>query len=381
MSNAGKENATRPKILLLVKGLGLGGVERLLSQSVPHLSRASYDYEVCYFTPWKNDVVGAFQEAGIPVHCLDVRSDWTPKAARRLTGLLTRNQYDLIHTHSPFPSALARILAPRSTRALIHTEHSLPGSRRWVTRAANRLTYRRCDLVISVSRVVDEAVHSGWPRPRRSQVIYGGTDDKIFSGVDHHSISGVRSRLEIPDSHLVVGNVAHLRPQKGLITWLDTARQVLETNPETTFVLVGREKEPGYQSLLESHAKQLGITKNVRFVGFQPEPYEFLALFNVFLMTSEFEGFPIALVEAMAMGIPCISTDVGGVREALGEDADLLVTPRGDVNRLVDRARKLLEDPAARAEWSKRLAARARLTFTIEKMVCELEASYAEVLG
>ena len=169
---------TRPRVLIMVKGLGLGGVERLLSEAISHLDRDRFAYEVCYFTPWKDDVVPEFERAGIPIYCLDIANDATPGNMRRVRSFLKEKDYNLIHTHSPFPSALTRVLAPRRELVgIVHTEHSLPGSRNWVTRIANRVTYPLCDVAISVSRVVEREVGKGWLfTPKESRVIYGGID-------------------------------------------------------------------------------------------------------------------------------------------------------------------------------------------------------------
>jgi len=286
--SGGGAEAPKARVLLLIKGLGLGGAERLLSESIPWLDRSRYEYEVCYLTPWKDDVVPHFEGAGITVHCLDVRRDASPRNLSRLRRFLHEHRFDVIHTHSPFPSALTRLLAPRD-EVVIHTEHSLPGSRNLVTRMANRLTYPWCDLVISVSGVVDAAVRWGRIfRPRATRVIHGGVDDALLRGRDPEERARVLAGLGVPEGDLVVGNVAHLRRQKGHETWLRSAAAILDGFPDTTFVIVGREKEAGFQRSLEELAATLGIASRVRFAGFQDDPYPFMASFDVFLMASDF---------------------------------------------------------------------------------------------
>lgn len=373
----------RPRILILVKGLGLGGVERLLSESIPHLNRDRFEYELCYFTPWKDDVVPQFESAGIPTFSLGIENDASPANVRKVRSFLQERRYDLIHTHSPFPSAVTRVVAPRRhLRGIIHTEHSLPGSRNRLTRAANRVTYPICDVVVSVSRVVQREVEKGrFFKPKSSRLIYGGIGDKALSTITPDEIADVRHNLAIPDSHLVVGNVAHLRAQKGHHLWLDTARLILDERPDTTFVIVGREKEPGYQKMLGERARSLGLEDRVRFAGFQLDPYPFLASFDVFLMASEFEGFPIALVEAMAMGVAVVSTDVGGVGEALGGEETGLLAPAGDAAGLAEHVVGLLADEDGRSQIASRARSRARSEFTVERMVGLIEKTYDEILG
>lgn len=381
--NGPRTPSALPRVLLMVKGLGLGGVERLLSESIPYLDRDRFDYELCYFTPWKDDVVPMFEEAGIPTFCLDIGNDAHPANVPKVRSFLRERRYDLIHSHSPFPSAIARVVAPREhLRGFVHTEHSLPGSRNRSTRLANRLTYPLCDVVISVSRVVKREVDRGrLLRPKASTLIYGGIGEAALGDVEPERVSGVRRSLGVPDGGMVVGNVAHLRAQKGHELWLRTAARVLRARPGTTFVIVGREKQEGYRQELEGLAGRLGIADQVRFAGFQPDPYPYLASFDVFLMTSEFEGFPIALVEAMAMGKAVVSTDVGGVAEAIGEDETGLLAPPGDEEALADHVVGLLTDDARRAGMAARARARARSEFTVQRMVSLVEETYSELLG
>lgn len=372
-----------PRVLILVKGLGLGGVERILSESIPYLSRDRFEYELCYFTPWKDDVVPNFEEAGITTFCLDIARDHSPRNIARVRSFLRERRYDLIHSHSPFPSAVARMTAPREDlHGIVHTEHSLPGSRNWITRAANRLTYPRCDAVVSVSRVVKAEVDKGRLfRPKSSRLIYGGIGEAALADVSDEAVRAVRAELGIPQDDRVVGNVAHLRSQKGHEVWLKTAASVLQAIPNTTFVIVGREKQPGLQVELEGLAARLGISDRVRFVGFRPDPYPYLASFDVFLMASEFEGFPIALVEAMAMGRPVVSTDVGGVSEAIGETETGLLAAAGDDAELARLVVALLEDAPRREAMGVRARARARTEFTVERMVELVEQAYDELLS
>ena len=366
-------------MLILVKGLGLGGVERLLSQSLGYLDRDRFDYEACYLTPWKDDVVPDFERAGIEITCLEVESDIAPSAFTKVRRFIRDGGYDIIHTHSPLPSSIARLVKPRAqVRGFVHTEHSLPGSRNLVTRLANRVTYPLCDVVIPVSQVVSDSVAGSWPAPKEIRLIHGGIDDVAMRTATAEAVAETRRSVGIPDGHRVVGNVAHLREQKGLEVWLEAAAEVARAGPATSFVLVGREKVPGYQETLESRAKRLGIEELVHFVGFQPDPYPYLGMFDVFLMSSEFEGFPIALVEAMAMGTPVVSTDVGGVREAVGDTA--LLTESGDSSGLAGHVIELLRDEARRTNLADRARTRARSEFTVESMVAKVEEVYEDLL-
>ncbi len=368
--------------MIVVKGLGLGGVERLLSRSVPELDRNRYDYEICYFTPWKNDVVDSFESQGMRVHCLDVSHEMSPVALRRLARLIREGSFDLVHTHSPYPSVLARLVSlTNQSLRVVHTEHSLPNSRRLLTRAANRATYRMCDLVISISSDVDRAISSGpWPRPPATEIIRGGIGVSDMTPVDSSIKASVRADLSIPENHQIVGNVAHLRKQKGHTLFLEVAKRVLEKKANTTFVLVGREKEPGFEDELRSMAGRLGIESRIIFTGFVRDPYPILSTFDVFLMTSQHEGFPIALIEAIALGIAAVATDVGGVGEAVTHEREGLLAPSGDVEKLTAHVTRLLSDFAERSRLASNARDRVTTEFAIEQMVHRVEFAYQKLL-
>ena len=373
----------RKKVLILIKGLGLGGAEKLLASSVPYLDRSTFEYELAYFTPWKQDLVPEFEVAGVPVHCLDSRFDPDPLAALRLGRLLRQRNVDLLHSHSPYPAVFGRLASPfAGVGALVHTEHNMPRAHRRTTRVANRLTYPLSNATIAVSREVSDAVSDvRFLRPPALQVIYGGVDEAALELVDDAATARARSRFGIPEGHRVIGNVAHLRAQKGHAFFVQAARFILDDEPETTFVLIGREKEPGYVKTLEAQAGELGISERIIFTGFQAEPYPIVANFDLFMMSSLYEGLPVAMMEAMALGKPVVAPDVGGIKEAVQDGVNGLLVNAAEPRALADKALILLRDHALRERMSEKARARIHQKFSIRSMVSETESVYRTLLG
>lgn len=370
---------TKPvKVLLVCKGLGLGGMERLLASSIPYLDRDEFDYEIVYFLPWKDDLVPEFVSAGIPVHCLDIGKSLDPRAVPRLRSLLIEHEIELVHTHSPHPAAVARIASRfTSVRALVHTEHSLPESRKAISHLANRATHPLNDLTIAVSGEVGSSVDQrGVFSPRNLRVIHGGIDIESIE-----KAASEPSAVSIPAGRMVVGNVAHLRAQKGLDTFVQAAAAIAEERPDTHFVIVGREKQAGYQRELEQLSASAGIGDRITFTGFLMNPYPILGLFDVFMLSSRHEGFPVAVLEAMSLARPVVAPTVGGIPEAITDAVDGLLVPPGDPQALAAATLRLLADPEMRS----RLGANARATvlakFTVEGMVREVEDAYREALS
>ena len=267
-------------------------------------------------------------------------------------------------------------------RAIVHTEHSLPGSRKRFTRVANRLTYPLCNIVISVSEDVRKGVEKGrWLRPKATRLINGGVD---FSALQRAATAGrgdLHKMFDIPSHHMIVGNVAHLREQKGHDVFLETARLIVDVKPDTTFILVGREKEAGFKAKLVVQANRLNVADRVRFAGFRPDPYPIVEGLDVFLMTSRYEGFPIALVEAMGLGRASVATDVGGIREAVVDGETGLLAPPRDASALAAAVLRLLGDEAMRNHMGASAKARVQREFSISRTVARIEATYEDVLG
>ena len=116
----------RRKVLWLIKGLGLGGAEKLLSLSLPYIDRDKYDYEVAYLLPWKNALVDDFQRENIPVHCLNQSRPYDIRTLWRLNRLLRNENVDVLHVHLPYSGILGRIASRMSpVKAVVYTEHNL----------------------------------------------------------------------------------------------------------------------------------------------------------------------------------------------------------------------------------------------------------------
>jgi glycosyltransferase involved in cell wall biosynthesis len=362
-------------VLILIKGLGRGGAERLLASGAPYLDRDRYRYHFAYLLPWKDSLVGELTGAGLPVHCLDGGSGagW----ALRLRALLGREGIELVHAHSPVAAAAVRLLAGR--RRVVYTEHNLWSRYHPATQAANLATFARNDHVFAVSDEVRASIR--YPGPLRAlplpplETLHHGLDPAAV-GAWRRS-DGIRAELGIPEHAPLVGSVANFKAAKDHATLLRAAARVRDALPEARFVLVG-------QGPLEAETRRLaadlGLERTVMFAGFRSDAQRLLAELDVFTLSSTYEGLPIALVEAMALGRPAVVTRVGGTPEVLADGAQGLLVPPRDPAALAAGLLRLLGDPALRARMG--AAARARaLDFDIRTAVRRMEEVYAGLLG
>jgi len=359
-------------VLMLTKGLGRGGTERLLVDAVRHLDRSRYRVEVAYLLPWKDALVEEVREAGIPVHCLHAPHSTSVAWLGRLRRLVRAHDIAIVHTHMPSAAVAARVALATRRPVIIHTEHNLWGRYRPLTRWANRLTYRRNRAVIAVSDGVASSIKSRVPV------------DVVLHGVELHrarfdsSARGhARASLGLEAGESVIGTVGNFTAKKDHVTLLRATAIVREQLPAVRLVLVG--SGPLETELRETVAT-LGLEANVLLAGSRGDVPEILPAFDVFALSSRFEGLPIALLEAMATGLACVATGVGGIPEVITDGRDGLLVEPGNADQLAAAVVALLQDPARRDELGRLAVVRAG-DFEVAGAVRRIERVYDEALG
>jgi glycosyltransferase involved in cell wall biosynthesis len=364
-----------PGVLIVIKGLGRGGAEQLLLSGVPYLDTASYRYQFAYLLPWKDSLVPELTGAGFAVHCLEGARG--PGWAGRLRALVRREGIGLVHVHSPVAAAGVRAVAGRRTR-VVYTEHNLWDRYHPATWAANLATFPRNDHVFAVSETVRQSIR--YPGPLR--LLPMPPLETLHHGLDPAALpvpgrDGVRAELGIPEDAPVVGSVANFKAAKDHATLLRAAAQVRQAIPSVRFVLVG-------QGPLEAETRrlagQLGLDQTVVFAGFRTDATRLMAGFDAFALSSTYEGLPIALIEAMAVGCPAVVTRVGGTPEVVADGVHGFLVPPRDPAALAAGLTRLLGDRALRDGLGQAAAARAQ-DFDIRTAVRRMEQVYARLLA
>ncbi len=360
----------RPIVLILIKGLGLGGAERLISEAVPIWDRTRFDYRVAYLLPWKDQLVEEIVAQGIPVTLVGT-GRMGPAVARGLRRLIVESGADLVHVHSPAVAVLARLVSPVP---VVYTEHNLADSYRQPTRTLNRLTYAKNANVVAVSEAVAGSV-SGFSGSA-ARVIENG----VACHVTDEERLAVRDELELNGGRRLIVHVGNIRPYKGHRTLLAASEIMGREHPDVLTVSVGGEKFPGDLEALRAEARQKGLAESVRFLGRRDDARAFLAAADIVVNPSDVEGLPVAVLEAMALGRPIVATAVGGVPDLIINEKTGLLTEPGDANGLADAIGRLL----ARPDWATALGAEAKVAVErdhgLEPMVRAVEQVYEETL-
>jgi len=320
-------------------------------------------------------MVARFREAGLEATA--VRTDRVGSlAVLRLVRLIRRRDVRLVHSHGKGAGLHARLAARMTGVPAVHTLHGLHYERfgaaaRAAYLALERRLSRWTRVVVNVSRAQEaEGLALGLFTRAQSRVILNGVD---VARLTSHALErwDARVALGLPQDARVVGTAARFDEVKRL----DQLLRALVILPSATLVLIGDGPEAG---ALRTLAAQLGVAARVRFAGAVVDAARLFRAFDVFAAPSRKEGLPLAVVEAMALGLPVVASDIPAHREALGPTAPLVP---GTDSALAARLNEVLADEGLRAQLGAENRTRARSELDARAMVTALEALYGELLG
>lgn len=317
----------------------------------------------------------------------DLRTLW------RVYRALAAWQPQIVHTHMAKAGLLGRAAAllynltrPRAARArIVHTYHGhvLEGyfgplaTRTFVT--LERLMARATDCLVAISPAIrDELLQRHRiGRPGQYRVVPLGFDLAAFAAVDDRARAAARTALGIAPDAPVVATVGRLTAIKQHRLFLDVVREVAAARPRLIALVAGDGEE---RPVLEQHARVEGLADRVRFLGWRRDLTTVYGAADVFLLTSRNEGTPVALIEAMAAGVPGVSTDVGGVKDVIDSPGVGVLAPFGDVAALAAGVLRLLDDPARRAAMGVRARQRVIERFSLARLVADIVKVYRGTL-
>jgi glycosyltransferase involved in cell wall biosynthesis len=369
-------------VLTVVDAIGAGGGERVAATLPTLLDPARFLRTLCVTREPDNSSSEGFiaelsrlESAGVRVIFLgrsgrlDVRSLW------RLARVLRTSGAHIVHAHkfgsNVWAATLGRLVG---VPVVIAHEHTWSFERQLARRLIDRFVVAGLsDAVIAVSEADRRRMISivGMP-PERVTLIPNGIPEPH----PRHAAS-VRANLGIADDAPLLVQTAVLRPQKAIGTMLEAMAILREDEPAARLVILGS----GDRRALQTRAAELAVLDVVSFIGQRDDVADILAAADVGVLSSDFEGMPLAILEYMAAGLPVVSTDVGGVREVVREGETGLLVPRGDGRALAERIGRLIADP----ELARRMGQNGRrlqlAQFSAAAMVRETTALYDRLLA
>jgi len=352
-----------------------GGAEQVLKLLVKY---ADPRLEHCVYAFSSGPMAEELEALGASVTIVRRRlRKFDPSLVWRLSRALRADGIALVHTHI-FGACLHGLLAARLAGRLpvVVTEHNVAAKYNTYQLCASRYLYRWARKIVGVSEEVghsiDEKIRVS---PARVQVVPNGIDVDHFANLPTRQCA--RTCLAIPSDARVVGSVGRLTQQKAYADLVDAVGILLRQGMDIHLVLVGEGEE---RSSLERRAAKLGMAERVHLVGVYPDVREMLPAFDVFVLSSLWEGLPIALLEAMAANLPCAATAAGGIVSVIEDEVNGLLVPLRDKQGLAMAIRRILDNPQLARDLAECAVTTVRENFSAQRMTAAYEATYWEVL-
>jgi len=272
----------------------------------------------------------------------------------QLYRVMRRERFTIVHTHNPKPGLLGQ-LAARMARVpiVINTlhgfyfhEHTPPLSRRFYI-TMEKVAARCSDVILSQnSEDIQTAVQEGICSPDLIKPLGNGIDIGRFdrNRLSSDLLDQKRQELSIPEGVPVVGFVGRLVREKGILELMEAAVQIRKQIPEVRFLFVGPIDREKPDVLTPEVAGKYGPADSCVFTGMRQDMPELYALMDVFVLPSHREGFPRSPMEASAMGVPCVVTDIRGCREAVEDGRNGYLVPLRDPQAVEMAVLDLLRD-------------------------------------
>jgi glycosyltransferase involved in cell wall biosynthesis len=361
------------RILHVIKSLGRGGAEMLLPETLKLHDQSRFEFHYIYFLPWKDQMVSAIEQAGGNVTCLWASNNLQIiRMAKEVIAYIRRNKIQLIHAHLPWAGIVSRFVHRQTGIPVIYTEHNKQERYHTVTKWMNKLTFNWQTAAIAVSGDVEESVKVNvHPRIPVYRIVNGVNTDTFKR--DPTAGLTFRKQLGIPEHAVVAGIVAVFRFQKRLTEWLEVFKEASDQKPDLYGIIVG---DGPLKNELMAHRKQLGLEQKVIMPGLQADVKPFYSVMDIFMMTSIFEGMPVALLEAMSMGCAVLTTDAGGIKEVVRNRVDGLTVPVNQYRQLSEKLSSLANDGAERNRLAQAGRSRVMEAFSLNRMVWKLEELY-----
>jgi glycosyltransferase involved in cell wall biosynthesis len=365
------------RVLYLIVDLTVGGAEDHLLSLARNLDRNRFLPVVCCIGR-KGPIGAEIEAAGVQVEELGKlrKGGFDRKIVPLLRSLIRRARIDLVHAHMHHANLYGRLAAFREGVPAVISVHNTYVRSKIHRRILNRWLARRTSAILAGSEAIrdDIARYDGVP-PGKIRVVPYGVDVEQFYGPS--SRGEAREKLGLPKERFIVGTVGRLEEQKGQKYLIEAVGRLRRERKEMTLAIIGSGRE---ENRLREQAMRESVGDAVLFLGTRRDLPELFRAMDVFAFPSLWEGFPIALLSAMAAGLPVVVTPVGGVPEVVKDGVNGWVVPAGDPAALAGAIWRVHEDPAGASGLGRAAAATIRDGYSHRTTACRIMEIYEEVL-
>lgn len=344
--------APRIKIAYILTPITFGGAERVSFNFLRNIDRKRFDIHPILLTrPWEREPYFSTELPGmgfaydtVPVA---IKANRDPlrvlRVAWRLYSILKQGGFDLVHTHGYFadicglpPARLLGINSLSTCHGYIANDFKMK-----IYNMIDKYFLRLCHTVIAVSEDIKNELIRSKLKSTRIEVISNAVEPKFDENELKIRRYEKRRILNIKEEEHVVGYLGRLSVEKGLVYLIDAALDLRNTSTPIKMLIVGEGPE---REALDQRIRNKGLEKIVIFAGFQQDTENWLSAMDIFVLPSLTEGTPMALLEAMAVGIPVIATAVGGVPKVLTDGINGMIVQPGDSKAISEKIKLLINN-------------------------------------
>lgn len=372
------------KILLVDGAPFFGGQARHVYDLSRGLSARGHQVSVACRHPQLEE---SLHSTGIDCYRLPFLAGVDVLSLRSLHGIIKRERFNIVHTHGVRAGLLGRMAARLDGQCkLVHTCHTMAedlvrgkGLLSSVKKGVYSFTDTRMasftGAVVTVSDDLRRRSMDNGIAGRKLITIHSGVDLSQYQMLEDKAHA--RGKIGVPVGCKLVGTVARFTPQKNLIDFLRAAKLISREYDDVMFALVGDGPE---SDLLRNEAQNLGISHRTVFTGFHRDIAKILPGFDIFVLSSLWEGHPLSVLEAMAAELPVVATRVAGITETIIEGRTGYSVEPGDVEGIANAAVSLLSLPEQKLrEMGMEARERAVRNFGLDRMVREIEQVYMDL--
>ena len=367
---------TKLKILHLTYDMRIGGTEQVIKNLVENADQHQFEMSVlCIESP-----LGPFADdllaKAVVIMAFSRSPGFDRKLIKKIRHHIKQHNIDVLHCHQYTPWVYGVLAAFATKTKVIFTEHGrfYPDSSSWKRKLINPWLHKITAATTAISSATKDALAIYENLPAKDiQVIYNGIAPLE---IDQEQVESLRQELGIGPNTLCLGTVARLDPIKNHFMMLHAFKQVLNDGIDAKLLIVG---DGEMRNSITDLISELNLEQHVIMTGYQAKPKNYLALMNIYLLSSFSEGTSMTLLEAMSIGKPCVVTNAGGNPEIIEHQMNGLVTQNDDANAFAAAITTLAHDPDLRKSMSELSRQRFEQYFSATSMVHQFQHLYQQV--
>ncbi|MCF2947746.1 glycosyltransferase [Paraglaciecola aquimarina] len=338
------------KVLHVTYDMRIGGTEMVIKNLIEGSDKTTFEMSVLCIEsplgPFSADLIAD----GIKFHELNRQPGFDKALIKNIRNIIKKEKIDILHCHQYTPWVYGVIAAMLTKTKVIFTEHGrfYPDTSSWKRKLVNPILNKFTSQVTAISQATKQALvdYENFP-DNDIEVIYNG-----IKGLEHPSkgeLSELRAELGLAKQGRCIGTISRFDPIKNHLMMIRAFHQCLTTEPNLKLIIVG---DGEMRPQIESEIEKLNIQDKVILTGYKTNPQQYLALMEVFLLSSFSEGTSMTLLEAMSLGKPCVVTDAGGNKEVIADGENGIVTENDNQQQFSQAINKLITTPSLSKQYS-----------------------------